>query len=131
MKLPQLSKKQKADLAVVLALLLLALVLFLALRLGREEGGVAVVRVDGVVTERHSLALSGEFPLKSDETGENENILVIENGEAYLRDANCPDKLCVRQGRIRYNGQTITCLPHRLTVTVEGGEDDGVDFVLG
>ena len=131
MKLPQLSKKQLADLIVILALLLAAGVLFLVLRVGREEGGVAVVRVDGRETERHSLALSGEFPLRSDEAGENENILVIENGEAYLRDANCPDKLCVRQGRIRYNGQVITCLPHRLTVTIEGGEDNGVDFVLG
>ena len=131
MKQRRLGKKQIADLCVILALLLLAGILYLALRTGREEGGVVVVRVDGKETERHSLAVSGEFPLKSDENGENSNILVIENGEAWLRDANCPDKLCVKQGKIRYNGQTITCLPHRLTVTVEGGESDGVDFVLG
>ena len=119
-------KKLRRDLLVILALLLLAGALYLALQLGREAGGVAVVRVDGVVTERHALSVNGTFPLNG-----GTNILVIENGAAYLSDANCPDQLCVKMGRIRYTGQTITCLPNRLTVTVEGGEDDGVDFVVG
>ena len=120
------NKKLVADLCVILALLLLAGGLALALRLGREAGGWAVVRVDGQETERHPLAVDGVFPLNG-----GTNLLVIENGEAYLSEANCPDLLCVRQGKIRYNGQTITCLPNRLTVTVEGGESDGVDFVMG
>lgn len=120
------NKKLVADLCVILALLLLAGGLALALRLGREAGGWAVVRVDGQETERHPLAVDGVFPLNG-----GTNLLVIENGEAYLSEANCPDLLCVKQGKIRYNGQTITCLPNRLTVTVEGGESDGVDFVMG
>ena len=125
MRLPA-NKKLLADLCVILALLLLAGGLFLALRLGREAGGFAVVRVDGKETERHPLAVDGVFPLNG-----GSNILVIENGEARLTEANCPDLLCVKQGRIRYAGQTITCLPNRLTVTIEGGQSDGVDFVVG
>ena len=119
-------KKLLADLCVILAMLLLAGVLFLALRLGREEGGVAVVRVDGRETERHALSVDGVFPLNG-----GSNVLVVENGEAWLSEADCPDHLCVKMGKIRYNGQTITCLPNRLTVTVEGGESNGVDFVVG
>lgn len=120
------NKKLLADLCVILALLLLAGGLALALRLGREAGGQAVVRVDGRVTERHPLTENGVYPLNG-----GSNILVIENGEAWLSDANCPDHLCVKMGKIRYNGQTITCLPNRLTVTVEGGESNGVDFTVG
>ena len=120
------NKKLLADLCVILALLLLAGGLALALRLGREAGGQAVVRVDGRVTERHPLTENGVYPLNG-----GSNILVIENGEAWLSDANCPDHLCVKMGKIRYNGQTITCLPNRLTVTVEGGESNGVDFAVG
>ncbi len=119
-------KKLLADLCVILAMLLLAGVLFLALRLGREEGGVAVVRVDGRETERHALSVDGVFPLNG-----GSNVLVVENGEAWLSEANCPDLLCVKMGKIRYAGQTITCLPNRLTVTVEGGESNGIDFVAG
>ena len=120
------NKKLLADLCVILALLLLAGGLALALRLGREAGGQAVVRVDGRVTERHSLTINGVYPLNG-----GSNILVIDGGQAWLSEANCPDLLCVHQGKIRYTGQSIICLPNRLTVTVEGGEDDGVDFVTG
>ena len=120
------NKKLLTDLCVILALLLLAGALAIALRLGREAGGYAVVRVDGTETERHSLAVDGVFSLNG-----GSNVLVVENGEAWLSYADCPDHLCIKMGKIRYTGQTITCLPNRLTVTVEGGESDGVDLVLG
>ena len=120
------NKKLRADLILIAALLLLAGILFLALNHGRQEGGVVVVRVNGAEVERHTLSLSGTFPLNG-----GSNILVIQNGQAWLSEANCPDHICVRQGKIHYTGQVITCLPNRLTVTVEGGESDGVDFVVG
>ena len=119
-------RKRRADLIVIGALLLLALVLYLAVGATRTEGGAVVVRVDGVETERHALSADGTYPLNG-----GSNILVIEGGQAWLSDANCPDLLCVRQGKIHYTGQSIICLPNRLTVTVEGGESDGVDFVVG
>lgn len=119
-------KKIRNDLILIAALLLLAGILYLALNLGRREGGVVVVRVDGAEVERHSLAVNGTFPLNG-----GSNILVIEDGKAWLSDANCPDHICVKQGKIHYTGQVITCLPNRLTVTVEGGESDGVDLVVG
>ncbi len=121
-----LSNKKRADLILVVALLLLAGALYLTLNANRQEGGVAVVRVNGVETERHSLAVDGTFPLNG-----GTNILVIRDGQAWLSEANCPDLLCVKQGKIHYTGQVITCLPNRLTVTVEGGESNGVDLVAG
>ena len=121
-----LSNKKRADLILVVALLLLAGALYLTLNANRQEGGVAVVRVNGVETERHSLAVDGTFPLNG-----GTNILVIQDGQAWLSEADCPDLLCVKQGKIHYTGQVITCLPNRLTVTVEGGESNGVDLVAG
>ena len=119
-------KKLLADAIVIAVLLLLAGVLWLVTAYGRQEGGVVVVRVDGVETERHSLAVDGTFPLNG-----GTNILVIRDGQAWLSEADCPDKLCVKQGKIHYTGQVITCLPNRVTVTVEGGESNGVDLVVG
>jgi hypothetical protein len=119
-------KRRRADLIVIGSLLLLALVLWLVLGALRTEGGEVVVRVDGVETERHALTEDGTFPLNG-----GSNILVIAEGQAWLSEANCPDRLCVRQGKIHYTGQSIICLPNRLTVTVEGGESDGIDAVVG
>ena len=119
-------KKRRADLIVIASLLLLALALYLILGALRTVGGEVVVRVDGVETERHALTEDGTYPLNG-----GSNILVIGEGQAWLTEANCPDLLCGRQGKIRYTGQSIICLPNRLTVTVEGGESDGVDAAVG
>ena len=37
--------------------------------------------------------------------------------------------LCVKQGKISKDGQSIICLPHRLVITVRKGEKSGVDTV--
>jgi hypothetical protein len=81
------------------------------------------VKVDGIEVAEYSLSKNGTYPLNG-----GTNILVIENRKAYLTDANCPDKLCVHQGKISMTGETITCLPNKLTVTVFGAEES-VDLV--
>ncbi len=116
----------RADLLVIGGLLLLSLVLYLAFHLGREEGGWAVVRIDGLEVERHALSVDGSYSLNG-----GTNLLVIENGRAYLSYADCPDQICVKHAPVRYTHEVITCLPNRLTVTVEGGESNGVDFTVG
>lgn len=116
--------KALADICLIAALLVLAGILYLALSSGRDAGAWAVVRVNGEEVARYSLAEDGTYPLNG-----GTNTLVIGGGEAWLTDADCPDKLCVRQGHIRYSGQCITCLPNKLTVTLEGGADDGIDLV--
>ena len=112
------------DLGLVAFFLLLSAVLYLALNAGKADGAGVVVRVDGQEVARYSLTQNGRYELNG-----GSNILVIEDGAAYLTDADCPDKLCVKQGKIRVSGQVITCLPNRLTVTVYG-VDGGVDIVL-
>ena len=49
-----------------------------------------------------------------------------------MEEADCPDRLCVRQGAVSRVGESIICLPHELVVTVEGEEmDGGLDGVAG
>lgn len=119
-------KKLIRDLVLAGSLLLAAVILLLVINGSRESGGVAVVRVDGVETERLPLSMNGTFPLNG-----GSNILIIQDGQAWMSEANCPDLICVRQGKIHYSGQVITCLPNRLTVTIEGGESGGVDLIVG
>ena len=115
---------KKRDIILIASILAIAIALFLIVELTKEEGAGVTVKVDGVKIAEYSLSANGTYPLNG-----GTNILVIENGKAYLTDANCPDKLCVHQGKISMTGETITCLPNKLTVTVYGGEDSGVDLV--
>ena len=117
-------KSLRADVIVVSAILLVALLFLVFTLVLRKPGSVAVVEINGEVAGEYSLSEDGVFVLNG-----GTNTLVIEDGEAYLTNSNCPDHTCERTGKIRYVGQTIVCLPNRLSVTVEGNADDGVDLV--
>jgi len=108
---------KKGDLVLIALICLLALLplLFFA----RKEGRTAVVRVEGQVVQSISLEEDGTYPVR---TVFGENLLQVQDGGLRMLEADCPDKLCVRQGEIRRLHETIACLPHRLSVTIEGGE---------
>lgn len=114
---------KKRDIILIGSVLLIAVALLLVVELNRQEGAYVLVRVDGQEVGKYQLSESGIYELNG-----GTNILHIENGEAYLSDANCPDKLCVHQGKISKTNQVITCLPNKLTVTVYGAEE-GVELV--
>ena len=117
-------KKRVWDILLIGGCLLLAAALFLTSVVGREAGAGVIVSVNGEEVTRYSLYDNGTYPLNG-----GTNTLVIDNGEAWLSHANCPDELCVKQGKIRADGQVITCLPNKLTVTVYGGEQNDVDLI--
>ena len=114
---------KKRDIILIASILIVAIAFFLIVELTKEEGAGVTVKVDGVKVAEYSLSKNGTYPLNG-----GTNILVIEDGRAYLTDANCPDKLCVHQGKISRTGETITCLPNKLTVTVFGAEES-VDLI--
>ena len=115
------------DIILIAAILVVALAAFLFVELGKEEGARVVVAIEGNEIESYSLFDNGEYPLNG-----GTNILHIENGVAWLVDANCPDKLCVHQGKIDKTGEVITCLPNKLTVTVisaDSGDEPTPDLI--
>ncbi len=121
----QPSRSLRFDIILIVGLLLISLVSLLAIFFFREQGDLIEIKIDGNVVAEYSLYENGEYSLNG-----GSNILVIENGEAYLSYADCPDKTCVKTGKISYSGQSIICLPNRLTVTVRShSAQNGVDIV--
>ncbi len=123
-KKPGFVAKYRTDIIVIAALLLLSLGVLLVINLTRVEGAYAEVTVDGHTVGKYSLAESGTYSING-----GTNILTIENGYAYMSDSSCPDHTCENTGRVKHVGQTIICLPNRVTVTIVGTSDDSVDFV--
>ena len=112
------------DLILIGALLVVSLGVLLITTLTRREGGYVEVEQSGQIVATYSLSIDGEYSLNG-----GTNILVIEGGAAYLKDANCPDKTCVKTGKIHYVNQSIICLPNEISITVRGNSDDGVDII--
>ncbi len=117
-------KMKKRDMIFICAILVFAGVLFAVFSFTRNDGACVIVRVDGEEIARCSLKYDGEYILNN-----GTNILYIKDGRASLHNSKCPDKLCERFGEICKNGETITCLPNKLTVTVYGGDGGDVELV--
>lgn len=121
-------KLKRQDIFLLAGLLAIFLVLGAVLLLTRENGATVVVRVAGEETAIFRLDETTTYVIDGANGGTNE--LVIENGEVWLKDASCPDQLCVHQGKIRYVGESIICLPNKISVTIEGEpEENGVDVI--
>ena len=124
---PQPEEKKKKTLRDVLLigiLLLVVLTVLLVVFFTRQQGGYVEVYQNGTLIATYSLSIPREVALNG-----GTNILKIEDGVAYLSYANCPDHTCVNTGKISYNGQSIVCLPNRLTIQVVSEDGGGVDFV--
>ena len=117
-------KKLRYDLLLIVGALIVAAIFWLMTRPG-GEGAWAVVSVDGGEVGRY--ALSKDVSVTFGEA--DYNILQISDGTAAIVEANCGDHTCVRTGRVSREGETIVCLPHKLTVTVVGGEVSEFDAV--
>ena len=96
----------------------------LYLSLGRGEGTVAVISVDGEVLERIDLSKVRK-PYDMDISTEyGHNTVHVEKGAISVSEADCPDKVCMYQGRLTGSGIPIICMPHRLVIEIEGGDID-------
>lgn len=121
-------KKHRIDIIVVSAILIISLSVLLVVTLTKKEGSYVRVEIDGEIVAEYPLNKNGTYPLN-----DGTNVLVIENGKAYFNYSNCPDHTCERTGKKHHVGETIVCLPNKITVTIIGEttNEGGVDFVPG
>ena len=107
---------KKSDLWLLIIPVLLAALLFI------PNGGAAqaVVRLNGEEVERVDMAgVEGE---KRFTVGGCE--IVVTRDYAAVVGAECPDKTCVHTGKLTKPGQSAVCVPGRVTLTIEGGEEN-------
>ena len=83
--------------------------------------------VDGKVEREIDLSKDGDYGIVDDNGAYN--IINIKGGVAKMKDANCPDKLCMHQGHISKNGESIVCLPHGLIVEIKSKKNPEVDII--
>lgn len=119
-----------------LLILAVVVVLGIALSLGRMSAETdrltAKISVDGMETEQVDLTqLRGEEERTIQANGYTLYLVVSQDG-VRVRESDCPTQDCVHTGTITRAGQSIVCLPARVTVQLQGTvAENGVDAVLG
>lgn len=117
---------KKGDIIILAAVICAAVSVLLLINIFSSSGSTAVVEVNGVVAAELSLDEDTVYDVETD--GIVTNTVVIKNGCVSVINANCPDKICQNHKPVSKTGESIVCLPNRVIVTVQGGDDeiDGV-----
>ena len=118
-------KKIRNDIILIVSILIIALIIFLVFRLSQKNDNLVcqIYKNDTLVNEI-KLDHNEELRIDSDN---GYVIVVITPTDVSVKEANCPDQICVHQGKINQSGQTITCLPNKIYVKLVG---KGADVVV-
>lgn len=126
-------KVKKADFLIIFAMLALSLIMSLAIsNLDTKKEG-QIIRIE------QGSKLIGEYPLDHDreidiDDNGHYNKVVIKDGKAFMKEANCRDQICVHMKEINMDGETIICLPNKVFIEVVDKEskdnDDAIDKVV-
>lgn len=117
------NKKLRNDIILVTVILLIAVTGILFINLNKKTGTDVVVNIDGTEKYRYSLSEDITVDIKTGDNGEHVNTLVIENSEAYVSYADCPDGICTQYRAVSYAGESIICLPHKVVIEIQAAEN--------
>ena len=114
-------KLKTGDFFVVACVILLAAIIWTAPLLRNGKHGASVtVECDG--------ALVGTYRLDTDNEVDADGCRIkIEDGKVYVAGSDCPDKVCIKTGKISKQGEAIICVPNRVSIKISGnGEIDAI-----
>lgn len=107
---------KKNDYFLIAVIILFAFVMSLGFRIYRTKGEYAVIMSDGEEFKTIPLYKDATVSVKG------KNTVTIKDGEVYVTSADCPDKLCISQGKIKDTNKTIVCLPNKMSVKIKKGK---------
>lgn len=121
------------DAVVAAAVVLLAAACAWLIWRGAGQSGAleAVVSVDGTETFTTPLTDLTRVERTVQANGYTLKIILTDK-EVWVEESDCPTQDCVHTGHISRSGQSIVCLPARVTVRLVGGTGEpDVDAVIG
>lgn len=111
---------KKADIVLFIILIVLGLGLSWLSIAGSVTGQKAVVTVSGKVYGSYDLSRNQSVTIKHKG---HTNKFSIKDGYVQMTYSDCKNQICVKKGRINETNQSIVCLPNKIVITIEGGDD--------
>ncbi|QDR80116.1 NusG domain II-containing protein [Sporomusa termitida] len=123
-----LTKGDKWLVMVLLSIALAGVGLHMYYIAANGQGQTVIITVNGQTVKTFPLRQGyvGEFRLGDDH---GYNIIEYSGGRVRVREADCPDQICVNSGWISMSPQQIVCLPYRVVVKVVAGVPADVDDI--
>lgn len=124
---------KKLDIVIIIALIIISFIpeIVFGMLMGYSyDMTYAEITVEGKVYSRIPLsAHKGEEIIDINLNG-HENRILIKDDTIKMIDADCPDSLCIYQGKISRVGQSLVCLPNKVMIEIKGEFIDDDDVIL-
>ncbi len=115
------------DILLISALVLIPIVILLInINPDSASAGTVVITVDNEVYAYAPLSEDAEIIVN---TEKGINKVTIRDGEAWVSDADCYEKICVQHRAISKTGEQIVCLPHKVVLEIISGQDKDIDSI--
>lgn len=97
-----------------------AVLICIYLLIYNKSGGLhtAVVSFNGEVIRRIDLSSAPDEVFTVGD-GEQYNVITVQDGTVFVSEASCPDKICVKHGKLESEYLPIICLPNKLVIELE------------
>lgn len=121
-----MKKSNKILLACFSAAAVAAAIGLVCLNSQEETKKIACIYEDGELV--HKINLSNVTKPYTIQIGGN--TVFVEKGQISMLEADCPDKICVKQGAISEGARPIICLPNNVLIKLTDDEND-TDITIG
>ncbi len=120
---------KRFDLIIIIVLIVLVLVSFQFIKAYQNKDyseKYVQISVDGKKVKEIPLNDNETFTVK---TEFGTNVIKVENGKVHVHEADCPDKICIKDGYIDKPGEILVCLPNKVVVEIIGQNERDLDEI--
>lgn len=78
------------------------------------------IYTNGQLYQKIGLSEAITEEIKIMNTDGHYNVVEIDKGRARIKEADCPNQVCVRTGWISQPGQIAVCVPNKFNIAVKG-----------
>lgn len=112
----------------VLVVLIMALGVFSLFELNhlRQPGEMVIIEVKGQMVQQLDLKASQEITVNG---SIGKTMVKIDQGAAQVIYSDCPEKICVKTGKITQAGEIIVCVPNKVVVKIAGKSKNQFDVI--
>lgn len=96
----------------IIAIVVIVFVLSVFAFLSFDEASRVVIKQNNKIVYEQSIDQNATF-----DTGTN--LVIIQDGAVFIKQADCKNQDCVRLGQITKKGESIICLPNKVIVEIE------------
>ena len=90
----------------------------------KNNDSIAIIEINGTEYGKYDLKTANNKTLELKVSENAVSIVEFKDGKVRIKEAQCPDKVCVKTGWISKPGEVIVCLPYKIVIKISGERQD-------